>query len=213
MLEARGSAPAALADGAAVAAGWAASAPCASALERRVAAPAASVGGLSGATSANWAWSMPQLGQNLALSPMHLPQPPQWTEAAGLSSEPRQLPPAVIAILSFLSHADHPPEGPAGVCRPPSGCPSSAAQSRAFSHRALVPTDRDFFHHHALLRFFPNGGELADLADDAYALTDPAEQGVFGRQAGVGAGDHEELAARGARRLARAFAIATTPRL
>ena len=40
---------------------------------------------------------------------------------------------------------------------------------------------------------------------------DLAEHRVVGRQAGVGAGDDEELAAGGAGRLVPVFAIATTP--
>ena len=54
-------------------------------------------------------------------------------------------------------------------------------------------------------------GSLADVLRDVHAAHDAAGDRVVGRQLGVGRGDDEELAARGARGSASVLAIATMP--
>src|SRR5215203_3734399 len=69
----------------------------------------------------------------------------------------------------------------------------------------LRPLDLRLLDDDRLFRFFGRRAEGADPFDDVHALADLADQGIFGRQPGVGPGHHVELAARAPRRLRRAL--------
>src|SRR5690606_35706596 len=91
---------------------------------------------------------------------------------------------------------------------PTGPCASKGTGSRlaALTLRALrsgaARLDRDALDHHGRKRFLALAAgvpEALDRAHDVHAVAHLADDRVVGRQARVGTGDHEELAAGGAR--------------